>query len=378
MPRRLKTICEAARQLQQEKSTLDTLRLNWQAYVSQAEQQIDGIRIEADGEILYLGDLSPGCRTCKEGTWDCIFVTMECNLACPFCYSPHAIPRDYAGSIFGATPAQIAENQAKTHITGVSFSGGEPFLNPQRLFDWLAWFKSRYPDKYYWLYTNGLLAGESYLQRLGKLGLDEIRFNLAATGYDHPTVMGNVAVAARFIPNITVEVPAIPEHTAKLLSCLEKWGEVGVKFLNLHELMYEPGTNSASMAGERQPIVTPDGHHSALNPKSRALTLAVMQRVQDEGLPLSVNDCSLQSKFRQLRGRRRSLTPLTKAPYEELVGDEVYESYCAYRGEEVYFFHPDTLPEMRQRYPDYQFVRLVRTAPLAVQDEGRWIAFERL
>ncbi|MBN1991663.1 MAG: radical SAM protein, partial [Anaerolineae bacterium] len=255
IPTRLSAIYEEVNHFQPEKSNLSLLRQAWETHVSRARQQITGLHVEADGEILYLGDLSPGCRACKEGAWDCIFVTMECNLNCPFCYSPHAIPRDYAGSTFGATPAEIAENQARTRITGVSFSGGEPFLNPQRLFDWLAWFKGRYPDKYYWLYTNGLLADQAFLQRLEELGLDELRFNLAATGYDHPPVMENVATAARFIPNITVEIPAIPGHAAKLLSCLVKWSEAGVKFLNLHELMYEPGTNAASMVGERQPVV---------------------------------------------------------------------------------------------------------------------------
>jgi hypothetical protein len=66
-------------------------------------------------------------------------------------------------------------------------------------------------------------------------------------------------------------------------------------------------------------------------------------------------------------------------PYEKLVDDAVLESYCAYRGEdEVCFFHPDSFTEMRQRYDDYRFVRLVRVAPLSTRDHGRWIAFDEL
>lgn len=379
MPVHLRAIYEEVSQLQRERSNLDTLRPIWEEHISRARQQIPGIHVEAEGEIAYLGELSPGCRACKEGTWDCIFTTMKCNLDCEFCYSPHAIPRDYAGSVFGRTPQQIAENHARTHVTGISFSGGEPFVDAQRLFEWVAWFTSRYPDRYYWVYTNGLLAGEEKLRRLGELGVDEIRFNTAAIDYDHPTVMRNLATAARFIPNVTVEIPAIPKHAHKLLSCLAEWCALGVRFLNLHELIYEPGTNSASMPGARRAIITADGHRTEINPGSRDLTLAVMKRVQDENLPLSVNDCSMQSKIRQLRGRRRNLAPLVKAPHERLVDDQVYESYCAYRGqEEVRFFHPDSLPEMRQRYPDYQFVRLVRTAPLSMNDRGRRIAFEKL
>jgi pyruvate formate-lyase activating enzyme-like uncharacterized protein len=378
MPARLRQIYEEARRHPPEGANLHTLQPLWEAHLSKARQQLPDIHVEGEGEVLYLGALSPGCRVCKEGTWDCIFTTMRCNLDCAFCYSPHAIPRDYAGSVFGTTPQQIAGNHAKTRITGISFSGGEPFVDVSRLFDWLAWFAVRFPDKYYWVYTNGLLADRENLRRLGELGVDEVRFNLAATGYDHPTVMKNLKAAARLIPNVTVEIPAIPEHAAKLLSCLADWSALGVKFLNLHELMYEPGTNSASMPGARRAIVTADGHRSEINPESRALTLAVMQQVQDEGLPLAVNDCSLQSKIRQLRGRRQSLAPLVKAPHEKTIGGEVYESYCAYRGEEVRFFHPDSLGEMQRRYPDHEFVRLARMAPLSLQDGGRWIACERI
>jgi pyruvate formate-lyase activating enzyme-like uncharacterized protein len=374
----LRAIREEASRFQEESSNLDTFRRTWQQYVAEVRRRVPTACIEADGEIVYLGDLSPGCQACKDGTWDCIFTTMRCNLDCTFCYSPHAIPSDYAGSVFGSTPEQIAANHAKTHITGVSFSGGEPFLDVQGLFQWIAAFKSRWPDKYTWVYTNGLLADEGSLRRLGELGVDEIRFNAAATGYDHPAVMENVSAAARLIPNVTVEIPAIPDDADKLLSCLAVWSAAGVRFLNLHELIYEPGTNSASMLGARRTVVTEDGHTSAINPDSRALTLAVMAKVQEEGLPLSINDCSLQSKLRQLRGRRRCLAPLVKAAHERLAGDRVYESTCACRGEEVLFFHPDELEAMRRRYPDHRFFRLVRTAPLFIDDKGRWVAFEEI
>jgi uncharacterized protein len=378
-PALLQAISEEVRRLQLPASNLDTLRPAWEAHVAEAMREIAGVHVEGEGEVLYLGGLSPGCQACKEGTWDCIFTTMRCNLDCQFCYSPHAIPRDYAGSLMGSTPEEIDDHHIRTRITGISFSGGEPFLEPQELFRWVTWFTSRRPDRYYWIYTNGLLADEQKLRHLGELGVDEIRFNLAATGYDHPMVLKNLATAARLFPSVTVEIPAIAEHADKLLSCLADWSALGVRFLNLHELMYEPGTNSASMPGARWPIVTADGHHSAINPESRALTLAVMRRVQDEGLPLAVNDCSLQSKLRQLRGRRQCLAPLVKAPHEKLVRGEVYESYGAYRDRnQVHFIHPDALDETRTQYAGYQLVRLARTAPLSLRDPGRWIAFEEI
>lgn len=379
MPAPLKAIQDEVDASGHPRSNLDRLRPLWEEYTSEARQLVPGVHIEGGGEMVWLGELSPGCRACKEGGWDCVFVTMRCNLNCPFCYSPHAISPDYAGSAFGSTPEQIAGNYQATHITGVSFSGGEPFSDPQNLFAWIEDFKARCPDKYYWVYTNGLLADTASLQRLGALGVDEIRFNAAASGYDHRTVLRNIAAAARYVPNVTVEIPAIPEHAPRLLASLERWCALGVKFLNLHELMYEPGTNAADMPGDRQPVVTADGHHTEINPASRRLTLAAMKKVKDEGLSLSVNDCSLQGKLRQLRRRRRSLAPLTKAAHEKMVGEEVYETVCAYRGEaEYHFFHPDAMDEMLARHPDHAFIRLARTAPLSLDDPGRWVEFEEI
>jgi len=150
-----------------------------------------------------------------------------------------------------------------------------------------------------------------------------------------------------------------------------------VKYLNLHELIYEPGSLSGSMAGERQMVILPDGHQTCINPASRDLTLAVMQKVAEEHLPLAVNDCSLQSKLLQMRGRRRSLSPFTREPYEKLVGDETLESFCLYRDERDYHFcHPDAFPEMRTRFPNYKVVKIVREAPLALKGKYKWIACE--
>jgi len=349
----------------------------WEKYVDQLRTQIPDINIEAEGEIVHWGELSPGCQACKAGSWDCIFMTMKCNLNCEFCYSPQALRTDYIGSVFGATPEQIAENHARTAITGISFSGGEPFLDPQKLIWWVAWFKEHFPEKYFWVYTNGLLPDECSMSQLGEVGLDEIRFNMAASGYIHPLVMGHLAQAVRCIPNVTVEIPAIPEHETKLLSSLKTWVKQGVKFLNLHELILEPGTRSAGMHGKRRPVFLPDGHFVEINPESRFLTLKVMKKVREDNLPLAVNDCSVQGKLRQLRGRRRNLAPLAKASYEQLVGDTTLESCCVYRNRHDYFFcSVDSIPEIRFRFPDHKIVKISREAPLSLDGKRRWIACE--
>lgn len=379
-PEELHTIYQEVCVIKSLKPTINSMNPSWEKHISMTRKSIPEINVENEGEALYLGTLSPGCQTCKDGTWDCIFITKKCNIACPFCLSPHGLPDNFTASTFGNTREEIIENHQKTTIEGISFSGGEVFLEPPRLFEWISFFKSKFPHKYYWIYTNGLLAEEKYLRKLGELGVNEIRFNAVATGYDNPSVMENIASASNHIPNVTIEIPAIPEDEQKLLSTLEKWSHLGVKYINMHELMYDPDTNSETMGGQRQTLRTGAGNLVSFNPVSRRLTLSVMQKVLDEGYPLSVNDCSLQSKIRQVHGLRKALTPLLLEEHEKFVDGEVYETCCAYRDKNDYhFFHPDSMPEIRGRYSNtWKFFKLARTAPVSVNDSGSWVRFEEI
>ncbi len=377
LPPVLREIVQAIGANPGEDSNIGGLREGWAQHIARVRADLPQAVIEDDGEVLYLGAISPGCQACKAGTWDCVFVGMKCNLSCPFCYSPTSLPDAYAGSPFGGTLPDIVRGHARTTITGVSFSGGEPFLYRDRFFDWVARVRAASPDMYLWAYTNGVLADEDSLRCLGGLGLQEIRFNCAATGYTDLVVMRNLEHAARHLPAVTVEVPAVPDHADQLLAALRQWMECGVRFLNLHELIYETGTLSASLPGERCEIRFEDGHRSAFDPRSRLLTHRAMCEVASRGLRLAVNDCSMQSKIRQIRGRRRALAPIARQPFEELVGDARLESTCVVRSQSDWFFcRPEEAETARSGSPGCRVFRLQREAPLFPAATPRWLLCE--
>ena len=378
LPLFLQKISEAVERKPSIPTTITSLQPIWDSYLSRLRSDIPEINIEGGGESVVLGTLSPGCQACKAGMWDCIFLSNRCNLRCAFCYSPLSIPEGYIGSPFGSSLDEIIGNYARVDIRGVSFSGGEPFLEPDKLCSWLRGLVSHFPDMYYWVYTNGLLLNEAILQKLSELGLNEIRINAAATSYDHPKILSLIELCAHWIENVTVEIPAIPEHADRLLASITKWSQKGVKYLNLHELIFEPGTLSASMEGPRQVIITEDGHETAFHLHSREIIFNVMQKVRDEGIHLSVNDCSMQSKLCQVRSRRRSLLPLVKEKFEKFLEERLFEAYAVYKGPDGFFFHPDSLKDIRSRFPDWQFVRVARRAPLYPSTPHEWVIFEKL
>lgn len=350
----------------------------WQQFIEEVGNTLDNVTLVDEGEVLYTGAPSPGCEACRNGGWDCVFVTMRCNLNCAFCCSPQHAPPDIPGLALGHTPEQAAANHRVAQITGVSFSGGEPFTDKPRLFELIAQFRKHSPAQYTWVYTNGVLVTEDDLCRLRDLGVDEIRFDLAATGYTNAKILNTICAAAGLLSNITVEIPTLPGDERTLIAALKVWDDSGVRFLNLHELMHEPGTNAAHLPGERLEIVLNDGHMAIINPRSRWAILNVMRHIQREGLRLSVNCCSLRTKVRQTRGRRRGLARLLMQPHEKLVDDTYYETHCAYRGAHVVYLHPDSRETARPHDSDYTHLRLVRTAPLALDDPGRWVRMERI
>lgn len=360
----------------------EALRPAWDQYLERVRAGVPDATIEDGGETVYTGALSAGCRACKTGNWDCLFLTMDCNLACPFCCSPSSHSSQPALSALGREVEQVVANLRIVQPEGISFSGGEVFLEFKRLRELVTMIRRAFPQAYLWAYTNGLLADGEKLAEMGELGLDEMRFNLAASGYSSPQVLQHLEQAARCIPHVTVEIPAIPEHAEKLLAALPAWNSAGVQYLNLHELMFEPGSLSAGLPGPRTAMRTPDGHFTEFHPLSRPLVLRVMQQIQAQGLPLAVNDCSMQNKLRQVRGRRALMGRLAHnqpGSTEKLGPDGLLESICALGDQEqAVFIHPDDFEEARDDYPGWRFARLWRVPPLSVFTSSPWQRYEEI
>jgi hypothetical protein len=69
MPPRLRDIYEQVIADRTVACNLDAYQPIREAHVSTARQQVPGIHVEAEGEILPLCELPPGCQACNEGTW---------------------------------------------------------------------------------------------------------------------------------------------------------------------------------------------------------------------------------------------------------------------------------------------------------------------
>lgn len=265
----------------------------------------------------HTGSLSPGCRMCGEGAWSCLFVHTRCDATCFFCPGGadlNRAPKDdasYAENLAFRDPERYAAYVHALGFQGVSFSGGEPFLQLERVLAWLRALRRSDGGRSLriWLYTNGRLVTSEKLVALRDAGLDELRFDIAAVDYD----LSSVAMAVGIIDTVTVEIPAVPEDLERVRALLAELQQLGVSHLHLHQLMVL-GSNAPAFA-ERGYAVTRDANAGVVASELAALEL--LRHAAEEGLSLPVHYCSRAFKARwHVRAADRRAASIIIQPYE--------------------------------------------------------------
>ncbi len=282
-------------------------------YNSETYQRIrDGFLNVLDGSNLFKNTkpfhsgISRGCQICGEGKWSCLFITNQCNAGCFYCPVPQN--QDEVPSTQGldfSDPDDYAEFVKYFGFKGVSFSGGEPLLFPDRTLSYLGALKTRNRDIYTWMYTNGILANRKKLKQLADKGLDEIRFDIGANKY----LLDSIALAKGLIPNLTIEIPAIPEEKERIISLLPLLKKSGVTNLNLHQLRLT--RHNAKHLIKRGYTIIPAEQPIVLESELMALEILALARKSE--IETGINYCSFHYKHRfQKAGYRKQLAILAE------------------------------------------------------------------
>ncbi|HOJ13717.1 MAG TPA: radical SAM protein [Deltaproteobacteria bacterium] len=270
-----------------------------------------GVSYSFKGSKPHLGPLSPGCTLCGEGSWSCLFVNNLCNASCFFCPAPQD-DADMPGTstLTFSDPLEYAEYVERFGFRGVSISGGEPLVHPERTLSFIEAVRRRLGgDVYLWMYTNGKLLSRELASRLRDAGLDEIRFNIAASGYD----LEAVRTALKIIPTVTVEIPAVPEDLETLEKISRTLSDLGVRHLNLHQIRCTR-FNKDRLAKRGYTFL--HGPLSAVL-ESELAALSFLAYAQDTGLAIPVNYCSAIYRHRfQARASRRRWARYVAKPFE--------------------------------------------------------------
>jgi pyruvate formate-lyase activating enzyme-like uncharacterized protein len=251
------------------------------------------------------GDLTPGCKTCcLKGRWTQIRTTTKCNLNCSFCYyygqkdlpMRELIPKGLyriGNNYFSETDIKLFfKTQGKEHLSGVAWLHYEPLMEIDKI---LSLMKLIHQNGYHqWLYTNGILANEENLKRLSDAGLDEIRFDLAATDCSSG-VIKNMGIARRYFKYLCIESPMFTRFFNSFMKNKRAILDTGVGHIHFAELQLFPAT-SDNFRDEGPIYRYKRGYVSPI--KSRQLTYDIFDVAVKEGWKsVLLHDCSNETKF---------------------------------------------------------------------------------
>ncbi len=240
-----------------------------------------------------------GCRSCLLGTGlSAVRKTNRCNMACPFCYDYGMLDEiepigeglwEIGGSRYREEDLPLLfALQGKP--TGIAYVYLEPFMEIEKYYGIIRRFHEAGVHQH--MYTNGVNATEENLKALGEAGLDELRFNLGASG-TADRVIDAMASAKEHIPQVGIETPMTREFFKALNAKKEKILATGIDFMNCAELHLNDN-NIGNYAGEPMYFCRM-GYLSPII--SRDLTLQVMKTAAEEQWPIAVHDCSNKTKI---------------------------------------------------------------------------------
>jgi hypothetical protein len=122
-------------------------------------------------------------------------------------------------------------------------------------------------------------------------------------------------MASRIIPNVTVEIPAIPEDYETMKVKIREMADHGISFLNLHQIRCTK-YNARNLADRGYTFL----HGPQIGVFESELTaLRLLRCAMEEGIHLGINYCSLIYRHRyQTRSSRKRWAPLMAKPFEDV------------------------------------------------------------
>jgi len=194
-----------------------------------------------------------------------------------------------------------------------------------RLLSWLGFFKKNKPQIYYWAYTNGINIEKKQLVELKNAGLNELRFNIAASGYNDPLVLKTIAYASEIFDHVAVEIPSIPDDFEKFITTLPFLEKKRIDFLNLHEYILVADDPNIKNAPAGRFIMNLDMRMN-FHQNSLRNTEKIKSYSTENDFNIKINSCSLMKKEHQMFGRRLTMGAIFKEEHERLTDEGFLET----------------------------------------------------
>lgn len=271
--------------------------------------EVRGALIRNGAASVSINSLSNACVACTGSKGSKTFLlSLICNRNCYFCFNPNQVNYAEQHQSLSDWRAELDEYDAQgTKASHIALTGGEPLIHRDEALRFFETVHERYPAAHTRLYTTGDGLDASLLVALNKTQLTEMRFSIKMddTPRAFDRTLGTIALARDYIPQVMVEMPAIPGTEEEMRSLLKRLDELGIYGVNLLEFCY-PHHNwpEFSKRGFRVknppfPVLYDYGYAGGLPiAGSEELSLRLLDYALDQGMRLGVHYCSLENKHR--------------------------------------------------------------------------------
>ena len=301
------------------------------------------------GASIATGPLSSACRACSNDLGSKTFVlSMRCNRDCYFCFNANQDGEPGRPSPGEAWRDEWSEFAASCErVTHVGLSGGEPLLHKRESVEFVRTVRDACPDAHVRLYTAGDFLDEPILEELRDAGLRELRMSIKLDVLDADAsdgiveaAVGKLALAQRFVPDVLVEMPAIPGTGEAMRRLLDRLDGIGTFGVNLLEFGFPMSDWSAfrerGFEVRNPPFAIPyDYSYPGGLPidGSELLCLELLEYAIDRGLSIGVHYCSLENKIRGQVYRQNAAVRPVPALYELDADDFFYKAAKVFDGD---------------------------------------------
>lgn len=273
------------------------------AQIRKRQQTIPGLKQdELQYTAVWGGDLTPGCKKCcLKGKVAHLRTTTQCSLNCSFCYyfgsrEKRSIPSDMYlinERLFTERDIRLLfKAQGKKFLNGVGWLYYEPLMEIDKMIPVMKMISQK--GYHQWLYTNGVFATHDNLKKLADAGLNEIRFNLAATNCS-AGVIQHMACARKYFKYLCVESPMFTGFYEAFIKNRRMILETGLDHIHCAELQLFTNTKD-NFKKEGPAYRYAQGYISPI--KSRHLTYNLIElAVKEKWENVVIHDCSNETKF---------------------------------------------------------------------------------
>ncbi|UCH88093.1 MAG: radical SAM protein [Thermoplasmata archaeon] len=271
-------------------------------------------------DSCYYGELPAGCRHCAEGAKLVVLVTGLCNTRCYYCpLSEKKRHKDvtYANELLVKSRSDLISEAKTISAEGSGLTGGDPMAKPRRTVDYIKYLKEHFGNKHHiHMYTVPDFE-PTWLGKLAKAGLDEIRFHIPLSAWKRKSGehLDLISTALGIEPHmdVGVELPALPGQFDILAGLAERLDGLGVQFLNLNELEFSE-TNWQAL---RKKGFDVKNDISAGVEGSEELGIKLVEYADSSSFDMGVHYCSSSFKDAiQLRNRIMRRAEHTKKSYD--------------------------------------------------------------